>query len=55
VRNYFKKYNIAVISYTDKHLADPQKLFDSEIIPLLMPKKPDPIISFEMKQKYGLL
>lgn len=55
VRSYFKRHNISVISYTDRHLANSQQLFETDFIPLLTPQKPVPIISFEMKRKYGLL
>lgn len=55
VRSYFKKFNITVISYTDAQLQNSEELFNSEVVPLLNPRKPIPIISFEMKQKYGLL
>jgi hypothetical protein len=55
VRSYFKRYNITVISYTDRQLENPKKLFETDFIPLLSPIKPRPIISFEMKRKYGLI
>lgn len=55
VRSYFKTHNIPVISFTDRQLNDTDKFFEEELVPLLTPAKPAPIISFEMKQKYGLI
>lgn len=51
-RDYFKKYNVFTLIYTDKQLADCEQLFDEEIKPLLDPERPEARVSFQIMEQF---
>jgi len=53
-RDYFKKFNITVLIYTDTNLKDCRKLFEEDIKPRLSLEKPRPAFPFDVARKYGI-
>jgi hypothetical protein len=51
-RSFFRDFNIYALIYTDKSLKDISKLFDSEVVPLLSPERPDRALSFQIMEEF---
>jgi hypothetical protein len=50
LRKYFKEHNVTCLIYTDDMLKDSKKLFDNEIVPLLIPEDSLIKIDFQMME-----
>lgn len=51
-RDYFKKYGIYALIYTDSDLKDCKKIFNDDISPLLEPQNPDSPISHSIMEEF---
>jgi hypothetical protein len=51
-RSFFREYNIYALIYTDNNLKDISRLFETEVIPLLSPEKPERALSFQIMEEF---
>ena len=51
-RDYFRKYNVFTLIYTDDQLTDCEALFENEIMQFLNPEHPETRISFQIMERY---
>lgn len=51
-RDYFRKYHVFTLIYTDEQLVNCEELFETEIVPFLNPEKPETRISFQIMERY---